>query len=154
MSFDERESLTIFFWIFLLCLKLYSPNFQTLIVLDIISLESGIHYLHIVDLLQQHQKINWVFLKKILFISRKRVICSKSDRWTFDGFQTKPLWNLEILWKLLILKFFFTWVITTHNYFFLWQRFLIFYDTNINHWFLGVTQKNELRVSFNVFKRS
>ena len=32
----------------------------------------------------------------------------KSDLWTFDGFQTKLLWKLEILQKLLLLKVFFT----------------------------------------------
>ena len=35
----------------------------------------------------------------------------------FDGFQRKPLWKLEMLQKLLILKVFFTEVIKTHNYF-------------------------------------
>ena len=34
---------------------------------------------------------------------------------------------------------------------FLRQRFLIFQKTDINQWFLGVTQKYELRVSFNIF---
>ena len=33
---------------------------------------------------------------------------------------------------------------------FLWQCFLIFHEKNINQWFWGVTQKYELRVSFNV----
>ena len=31
---------------------------------------------------------------------------------------------------------------------FLWQRFLIFNETNISRWYLEVTQKYELRVSF------
>ena len=35
---------------------------------------------------------------------RKRAIRSKSDLWTFGGFQTKPLCKLEILQKLLLLK--------------------------------------------------
>ena len=35
-----------------------------------------------------------------------------------DEFQTKPLWKLEILQKLLFLKVFFTLVTKTHNYFF------------------------------------
>ena len=39
---------------------------------------------------------------------KERAIRSKSDLWTFDGFQTKPLWKLEILQKLLLLKVFFT----------------------------------------------
>ena len=43
-------------------------------------------------------------LSKLL---KKRAIHSKSDLWIFDGFQTKPLWKLEILQKLLVVEVFF-----------------------------------------------
>ena len=38
---------------------------------------------------------------------KKRTICLKSDPWIFDGSQTKPLWKLGILQKILLLKVFF-----------------------------------------------
>ena len=44
---------------------------------------------------------------KMEYICKKCAVRSKSDLWTFDGFQTKPLWKLEILQKLLLLKVFF-----------------------------------------------
>ena len=37
-----------------------------------------------------------------------KAIRSTSDLWTFDGFQTKLLWKLEILQKLMLFKIFFT----------------------------------------------
>ena len=46
----------------------------------------------------------WILLYQLY--KRKRAIRSKSDLWTIDGFQTKPLWKLEILQKLLLLKVF------------------------------------------------
>ena len=71
--------------------------------------------------------------------SRKHAIRSKSDLWTFDGFQTKPLWKLEMLQKLLLLKVFFTKVMKTHNYFFLWWCFLIiFIRQTLTYDFLGL----------------
>ena len=48
-------------------------------------------------------------IRKIILQSLKETLNSfKSDIWTFDGFQIKPFWKLEILQKLLILKVFFT----------------------------------------------
>ena len=78
----------------------------------------------------------------------KRAICLKGDVWTFDGFQTKLLWKLEILENLLLLKFLFTWVIKTHNNFFCDRAFEYSLQTNINQWFFffwgggGELQKN------------
>ena len=65
----------------------------------------------------------------VIFFEKQqtRAICSKSDLWNFDGFQTKPLWKLEMLQKLLLLKVFFTKVKKTHNYFLFWQCFLIIF---------------------------
>ena len=44
-------------------------------------------------------------LRLSTLIQRKRAIRSKGDLWTFDGFQAKPLWKLEVLQKLLVLSF-------------------------------------------------
>ena len=50
-----------------------------------------------------------IHAKTIFSIFLKETLNSKkSDLGTFDGFQTKPLWKLEILQKLLLLKVFFT----------------------------------------------
>ena len=57
---------------------------------------------------------------------RKRAIRSKRDLWTVHKFQTKSLWELEMLQKLLLLKVLFTKVIKAHSYF-LWQCFLIIF---------------------------
>ena len=50
----------------------------------------------------KYTSIFWKYFKRnVQFVQ-------KSDLWTFDGFKTKPLWKLEILQKLLLLKVFFT----------------------------------------------
>ena len=73
------------------------------------------YYITLPDLLHKEAKAkgNVQFIKKLTFS-------------TFDGFQTKPLWKLVILEKLLLLKVFFTLLIKTHNYFFVTVLFNIF----------------------------
>ena len=95
------------------------------------------YYITLPDLLHKEAKAkgNAQFVEKLTFC-------------TFDGFQTKPLWKLVILEKLLLLKVFFTLLIKTHNYFFCDSAFQHIHETNINRWCLGVTQKYELCVSF------
>ena len=95
------------------------------------------YYITLPDLLHKEAKAkgNAQFVEKLTFC-------------TFDGFQTKPLWKLVILEKLLLLKVFFTLLIKTHNYFFCDSAFQHIHETNINRWCLGVTQKCELCVSF------
>ena len=89
----------------------------------------------------------WKFYKKHLQYyhkfagSRKHVICSKCDLSTFDRFQTKPLWKLEILQTLLILKIIFLKVIKAHSYFFRECFLIIFMRQTLTDDFWGLHKK-------------
>ena len=98
------------------------------------------HNISLKNAIQIHQKINWNKVLVEYSISYKTDIKGNAQfvqKVTFDRFQAKPLWKLEIMQ-----------VIKTRNCFFCDSAFEYFHETNINWWFWGVTQKCEWRVSF------
>ena len=60
----------------------------------------------------------------------------------------KAIMEVESITKVAIFKSFLSLSYKNTQLLSLWQCFLIFLEKNINRWFLGVTQKYELRVSF------
>ena len=130
--------------------KIWIISKQTFLSIESNKLSLTLSWLRPLSWRNQYQSIDLRIKSMDLFLYDNSVMKElketndvfKNDLWTFDQSQTKLLWKLEMLQKLLALKVFFTKVIKRQSLFILWQCFFnYFYEASINQWFLGVTQK-------------
>ena len=83
-------------------------------------------------------------------IQRKRAIRSKGDLWTFDGFQAKPLWKLEVLQRLLALSFLHRSYKNTQLLFFVTVFFKIFMRKTLTDHFGGLHKNRNCGFPFKI----
>ena len=97
------------------------------------------------------QMLFYFILKGLLVLKIFKAIHSKSDLWTFDESQTKPLWKLEMLQKLPLKNFLYRGYKSTQLVF-LWQCFLnIFTKQTLNNDFSGLHKNNNCVSPFPLF---